>query len=155
MNHLATLAMTLAAMTPPERERAEFVVLVNCIGTVESGLNYKAEGDGKAAKGAWQMHIAAWITANQWRKANGMPTIPRDAWRNADNQRAMALCYVSWCKEKLQENGIKEPTVEQIYVAFGWGFGNFKDVGFDMAKVPEKKRDAAERVGNIYRELIK
>lgn len=152
---LATLALTLAAMTPPDRERAEFVVFVNAVGTVESGLDYNAVGDRGAAVGAWQMHTVAWITANQWRKANEMPTLSRAQWKNQIVQRAMAMSYLSWCKEQLVKEGIAKPTHEQVYMMFAWGYTNFKEAGFDMDKAPAKKRDAAERVGNIYRELIK
>jgi hypothetical protein len=38
---------------------------------------------------------------------------------------------------------------------FAWGYTNFKDAGFDMGKAPVAKRDAAERVVNIYNELTK
>jgi len=155
MNHIASLAMTLAAMNPVDREKAEMVVLSNCVASVESGLDYKATGDGGKAVGAWQMHMGAWITANQWRAANGLATIKRNDWKHPENQRAMAICYLNWCKEQLQKNGIKEPSVEQIYMAYGWGFSNFKDSGFDMEKAPAHKRDAAQRVGNIFKELTK
>ena len=151
----ATLAMTLAAMNPADRAMAEMVILTNSVGAVESGLKYDAEGDGGKAVGAWQMHIGAWITANQWRKAKGMETLRRTNWRDKETQRAMAVAYLCWCKEQLQANGIKEPSVEQIYMAYAWGFGNFKDSGFSMDAAPEHKRSAAERVGNIYRELTK
>jgi len=155
MNHIASLAMTLAAMNPADREKAEMVVLSNCVASVESGMDYKAIGDGGKAVGAWQMHLVAWITANQWRTANGLATIKRSEWKHPENQRAMAISYLNWCKEQLQKNGIKEPSVEQIYMAYGWGFSNFKDSGFDMEKAPGHKADAAQRVGNIFKELTK
>ena len=147
--------MTLAAMNPADREKAEMVVLSNCVASVESGMDYKAIGDGGKAVGAWQMHLVAWITSNQWRTANGLATIKRSEWKHPENQRAMAISYLNWCKEQLQKNGIKEPSVEQIYMAYGWGFSNFKDSGFDMEKAPAHKRDAAQRVGNIFKELTK
>ena len=155
MNPISTLALTLAAMTPGDRDKAEFVVLVNCVAHIESGMNPRAEGDGGLAVGAWQMHMAAWITANQWRAAKGLPTIRRGQWEDPKNQRAMGTAYLSWCKEQLVKNGVPNPTPEQIYMAFGWGFSNFKDAGFDTSKAPAHKRDAAERVGNLYRELTK
>lgn len=152
---VAALAMALAVMTPVERLKAETVILTNAIAHVESGCNYKAVGDSGKAVGAWQMHYAAWITGNQWRKANGLTTIPRKAWQVPANQREVAVAYVSWCREKLVTAGVKDPTPEQIYIAYAWGFGNLSDVGMDFSKAPSAKRDAANRVGNIYRELIK
>ena len=155
MNPISTLAITLAAMTPGDRQKAELVVLVNCVAQIESGMDYAATGDGGKAVGAWQMHIPAWITANQWRAANGMPTQKRSNWQDRNVQRSMALSYLSWCKEQLEKAGVANPTAEQIYMAFGWGFGNFKDSGFDLSKAPAHKRDAAKRCQNLYTELTK
>jgi hypothetical protein len=101
------------------------------------------------------MHTVAWITANQWRKANGMPTLSRAQWKNKIVQRAMATAYLSWCKETLVKEGIAQPTHEQVYMMFAWGYTNFKESGFDMGKAPVAKRDAAARVVNIYNELTK
>lgn len=154
-NAVATLALTLAAMTPPDRERAEFVILVNCISQVESGANYAAVGDKGAAVGAWQMHTVAWITANQYRKANGMPTLSRAQWKNKNVQTAMAFSYVSWCREELVKAGKSKPTPQEIYIMFAWGYTNFKEAGFDWQKAPQAKRDAAERVNNILTDLLK
>lgn len=154
-NAVATLALTLAAMTPPDRERAEFVILVNCISQVESGANYAAVGDNGAAVGAWQMHTVAWITANQYRKANGMPTLSRAQWKNKNVQTAMAFSYVSWCREELVKAGKSKPTPQEIYIMFAWGYTNFKEAGFDWQKAPQAKRDAAERVNNILIDLLK
>jgi len=152
---LATLALTLAAMTPPDRERAEFIVFTNAVATVESGLDYQAVGDRGAAVGAWQMHTVAWITANQWRKANGMPTLSRAQWKNQIVQRAMAISYLTWCKEEWVKVGKAKPSPQEIYIMFAWGYTNLKEAGFDIEKAPKAKRDAAERVNNIYADLIK
>ena len=155
MSHIANLALFLSTLTPPQREQAEFLIFTNAVAQIESAGNFSAVGDGGKAVGAWQMHIAAWITANQWRKAHNLPTIKRTEWRNKENQRAMAGAYLYWCKDRLIEGGIKNPTYIQIYIAYGWGYSNFKDVGFDLSKVPPAKLDAAERVNNITQELLK
>ena len=155
MNPISTLALTLAAMTPGDRQKAELVVLVNCVGQIESGMDYAAVGDAGKAVGAWQMHVGAWISANQWRAANDMPVMKRSQWHDKNVQRAMALSYLSWCRQQMEKGGVVNPTPEQMYLAYGWGIGNFRDAGFDVTKAPAKKRDAAERVGNLYRELTK
>lgn len=152
---VAALAMALAVMTPVERLKAETVILTNAIAHVETGCDYKAVGDKGAAVGAWQMHTVAWITANQYRKANGMPTLSRAQWKNKNVQTAMAFSYVSWCREELVKAGKSKPTPQEIYIMFAWGYSNFKDAGFDWQKAPQAKRDAAERVNNIYTELLK
>lgn len=155
MSHIANLALFLSTLTPPQREQAEFLIFTNAVSQIESGGNYEAIGDGGKSVGAWQMHIAAWITANQWRKAHNLPTIKRTEWRNKENQRAMAGAYLYWCKNQLIKGGVKNPTYIEIYIAYGWGYSNFKDVGFDLTKVPPAKLDAAERVNNITQELLK
>ena len=152
---IASLAVVLASMTPIQREAAETTILCNAIAQIESGQNYKALGDGGLSVGAWQMKVSAWITANQWRVKHGMPKIFRSAWQAPENQRQMAFAYVSWIKEQLKADGLKDPTPEQIYMAYGWGYTAYKDTNFSWDKCPDKKRDAAERVGNIYRELTK
>jgi len=152
---MITLAATLAAMTPPDREKAHLLILTNAIGAVESGMNYAAVGDNSKAVGAWQVHVPAWITANQWREKNNLPKISRKEWRVPDNQRYIAVAYVTWCRERLVEDGIKEPTPEQIYLAFSMGYSAAKAIGHSLVTAPKAKAQAAERVGNIYRDLIK
>jgi len=152
---LMTLAATLAAMPVEARDKAELLILTNAIGAVESGMNYAAVGDAGKAVGAWQVHVAAWITANQWRERHGLPKISRKEWRVPENQRGIALAYVTWCKERLVDDGILKPTPEQIYLAFTMGFSGAKSVGHSLVTAPKAKADAAERVGNIYRELTK
>jgi hypothetical protein len=149
-----TLAAALAAMTPPQRDHAEMVILTNSIGAVESGMNYAAKGDGGKAVGAFQMHPAAWITANQWLAKNGLPTVSRKQWRVPDNQRAAALAYVKWCRERIVSDGIANPTPEQIYLAYSMGYSAAKAANHSLVNAPKAKADAAERVGNIYRELV-
>lgn len=155
MDKIAMLAAALAAMTPPEREAAELMILTNTIGQIESGGNYKAVGDKGAALGAWQMHVAAWIMANKWREANNLPKIPRRTWEVPDNQRAIAFAYVSWCREQLVKQGVLYPKPEQIYLCFGMGPTAFKDTGHNVSKAPAAKRDAAERVATIFNSLVK
>jgi Transglycosylase SLT domain len=152
---VASLAILLASLTPIQRLQAETTILCNAIAQVESGQNYKAIGDGGKALGAWQIHVAAWITANQWRMKQGLNKIPRTAWQAPENQRQIAFAYLSWIKETMEKDGLKNPTIEQIYIAFGWGYMNFSAAGFDVTRAPEAKQEAAKRVANIYFELTK
>lgn len=152
---LLSLTAMLAAMTPMQRDNAEVVLLMNAIGAVESGLDYKAKGDDGKAVGAWQMHPAAWITANQWRGRQGLDPISRRQWDVPDNQRQIAKAYVMWLKARLFDEGVTKPTAEQVYLCFSMGYSGSKAIGHDVAKAPKPKAEAAERVGNIYRELIK
>ena len=155
MNTLAMLTAALAAMTPPERDAAEMMILTNTIGQIESGGDYKAVGDKGAAVGAWQMHIAAWLMANKWRDDNKLPKIKRSLWQVPDNQRAIAFAYVNWCREQLLKQGVLNPTAEQIYLCFAMGPTGFKNIDCDKTRAPAFKRDAADRVASVYYSLIK
>jgi len=152
---LMTLAATLAAMPAEARDKAHLLILTNAIGAVESGMNYAAVGDGGKALGAWQVHVPAWITANHWREKHGLPKVPRKDWRVPENQRSIAVAYVTWCRERIVEDGIVSPSPEQIYLAYSMGYTAAKAAGHSLVNAPKAKAEAAERVGNIYRELIK
>lgn len=152
---LITLAATLAAMPIEAREKAHLVILTNAIGAVESGMDYAAVGDAGKALGAWQVHAAAWVTANQWRERNSLPKISRKAWRVPDNQRGIAVAYITWCRERLIAEGISNPSPEQVYLAYSMGYSAAKAIGHSLVTAPKAKADAAERVGNIYWQLIK
>lgn len=130
------------------------VILMNCVAQIESGLDYAGKGDGGKAVGAWQMHISAWSTANQWRSAHGMEVIKRSDWRVPENQKAMAFAYLSWCREQLVKAGIVEPSPQQIYMAFAYGFSAYKKCDLDLEKCPVGKQYDAKRVQNIFDELV-
>jgi len=124
--------------------------LVEAVGQVESGMNHYAVGDHGAAVGAWQMHPAAWIDGNRQLKKEGQKMYPRGDYMNPKASRAVASAYLRLCGARLREGGIKNPSPQQYYLCFAMGYQSFKDAGFDPARCPKYKVDAAIRVGHIF-----
>ena len=124
--------------------------LVDAVGQVESGMNHYAVGDHGAAVGAWQMHPAAWIDGNRQLKKEGQRMYPRGDYMNPKASRAVASAYLRLCGARLREGGITNPSPQQYYLCFAMGYQAFKDAGFDPARCPKYKVDAAIRVGHIF-----
>lgn len=148
--------MFLVTLGPAQRAVAETTVLCMSIAAVESGNDYKAVGDDGRARGAWQMHKAAWETANHWRMSKGMKPWSWDgAWTDKKVQKEMAFAYVSWLRDELEASGKVLVGPREIYIAYSWGLTNYVNAGYTTVGCPEFKVDAADRVANIYGELMK
>jgi hypothetical protein len=124
--------------------------LVEAVGQVESGMNHFAVGDSGDALGAWQMHPAAWIDGNRQLKKEGQAMHPRGAYANPKASRSVASAYLRLCGARLREAGIKNPSPQQYYLCFTMGYQAYKEAGFDPARCPKYKVDAAIRVGHIF-----
>ena len=138
--------------TLPEVDRAALAhhQLVVAVGNVESGMNHNALGDQRRARGAWQMWALAWIDGNGQLKKEGRQTYPYGDFQNPKASYAVASAYLRACVGRLAGAGVTNPTPEQIYLCFAMGFKNFSACGFDPARCPEKKVDAAKRVRNLF-----
>lgn len=124
--------------------------LVEAVGQVESGMDHYAVGDGGAAVGAWQMHPLAWIDGNRQLKKEGQKMHPRGDYMNPKASRAVASAYLRLCGARLREAKITNPSPQQYYLCFAMGFQAFKDAGFDSARCPKSKVDAAIRVASLF-----
>lgn len=136
--------------SPNSRSIAAVEVLVDSIAMVESGGNHRAVGDHGRARGAWQLWSVAWIDANRQLKKEGLPTYPYGDYQNPRASRQVAIAYLRLCRERLLAAGVSDPSPEQYYLCFSMGFSAFKDAGFDPARCPAKKVDAADRVRNLF-----
>jgi hypothetical protein len=119
--------------------------ILGAIGAVESGMNYAALGDHRNARGAFQLHRDAWVTAC---KHAGLD-IPWSSWRSPKAQDAVAFAYFAFLKARFAGEGINTPTPEQMALAWNLGFDGAKRIGFNPANTSPAHRDAAERVGNL------
>lgn len=147
------LSAAALSACPPGMDTREFADLrmLQAVALVESGANPKAIGDGGRAKGAWQMHQAAWTDAYTWQRDHGGKAWPFSAWQSVAAQRTMALAYLKLCQWRLITlGGIERPTVRQVYLCFAMGYQGFKAIGFDPEKAGEAKRDSADRVEAIF-----
>lgn len=142
-------AAAIALHTPCNLEAAAECRFRDAVAQVETGRNPAAIGDNGRAFGMYQMHQAAWEDAARYAKNNGLLAWPISEWRSSVVQHLMAHHYLSLCTDRMRSKGIKNPTPQQVYLCFAIGFKGFEAIGFDPARAPEAKRDAAERVFNI------
>ena len=158
---MATLPVTAALLTyvgagfwpgysPAARSQSAFQVLVDNIALVESGYNHRAVGDHGRARGAWQLWLPAWLDGNAQLKKEGRRTYPYGAWQNVNAQMEVAEAYLRLCRNRMVEAGVADPSPEQYYLCFSMGFASFKAAGFDPARCPAKKVDAATRVRTLF-----
>ena len=123
--------------------------VIPAVGMVESGMDHRAVGDSGRALGAWQVWSCAWATANEWRVKHRMTPVSRWRWRDPAAQRDIAFALLSWHRERLIENGVLRPTVQQLYLSYAMGHAAFKRIGYNPLLAPAAKRDAALRVQNL------
>lgn len=135
-------------LTPKECADLRFL---QAVALVESGANPLAEGDGGKAKGAWQMHKAAWMDANRYLKAQGKKTYPWSKWTCVDAQRETALAYVLLLQDRFEMDGNNSPTPRELYLAYTMGYAGYKKAK-ESGTIPWVKADAAMRVDNIFRD---
>lgn len=125
--------------------------VIPAVAMVESGMDYRAVGDSGRALGAWQVWGVAWETANDWRSKHGLPPVSRWRWRDPAAQREVAFALLSWHRDRLQANGVKHPSIQQLYLSYAMGHAAFMRIGFNPLLAPARKRDAAQRVQNLCR----
>ena len=133
----------------PKDQWAE-VKLIEAIGHVESGMNYDAVGDSGKAKGAYQLHEAAWKDAQAYYKELAVKLPAYRFWRHPGYQYTAMVGYVRVCTKRMQAAGVKNPDPRQIYLCFSMGFAAFQEIGFKPDAAPASKLSSANRVLNIF-----
>lgn len=126
------------------------VKLIEAIGHVESGMNYEAVGDSGKAKGAYQLHEAAWKDAQAYYKGLGVKLPAYRFWRHPGYQFTAICGYLKVCHNRMVDAGVKNPNPRQIYLCFSMGFAAFKEIGFNPESAPASKLSSANRVLNIF-----
>jgi hypothetical protein len=134
----------------PLKEAAELRFL-QAVALVESGANPRALGDKNRARGAWQMHKAAWIDSYKWRKAAGERAWNWGDWQNVTAQREMAQGYIQYLQHNFSLHKI-EPNPARIYIAYNIGFSGYIKESESAVKSARWNRavEAASRVENIF-----
>jgi len=119
--------------------------LVYSIGMIESGMNHEAVGDDGHARGACQMHRAAWIDS-------GNRLGLRDNWWSAHNPtigRKYATAYTEILIERLTRHLERKPSPQEVYAAWRFGVGGFMMRG-GYAGMPRHVKESCDRLWNIY-----
>jgi hypothetical protein len=130
-------------------ETAAHYRYMQAVAMIESAGNKNAIGDGGRARGAWQMHRAAWVDAQAWQRARGARPWAWSDWQHPQAQTEMAFAYLKVCSRRLEGARVKVDPVN-LYLCYAMGFAAFEKAGFDRAAVPGEKLNAAERVEAIF-----
>jgi hypothetical protein len=143
MNKLSIVALLLLGCTALAQDNARLLV---AIGTVESGMQRRARGDGLKAYGAYQQHAPTWAEGNARLQAEGRATYPLTRWRDPLAQDMVAAAFLRVLKDRLNARGILSPSPEIIALCWNHGVTGAAARGF-------RPDDYARRVANIYRTL--
>lgn len=120
--------------------------LVDAIAQVESGGDCQAVGDNGKARGAWQMHKAAWDESGKRLKASFHFSYAHDK----GISRRYAEAYVAILSEGLERHLGRKPTNQEVYAAYRLGLAGFIKRG-GMSNLSARFRDSCERVNNLTR----
>jgi len=149
--YLVFTAAQLMSLDGASTEQYADAKFIQAVAMVESGFNYKAVGDRRLARGAWQLHFAAWQEGAEYIKKRNGRAWRWGEWQSEEAQRDIAYGYIKKCQQRLVDGGVSNPTPQQLYLCFAMGYSDFKKINFDPDLAPLQKKDAAERVENIFK----
>lgn len=142
MKHILVLLLTAAAahatvVTDKFLERVAYV---------ESNNNARAVGDKGKAVGAFQFWAVGWEHASQLRKAKGLPVYPYYAAVDTAKATEYARTYLQYLEASLTKSLGREPTAGEVYAAWNCGLGRFRQLGFDLSRVPATTKKAISKL---------
>ena len=145
-----TLIAALAALTATVSAVEINGKLIHAFALTESpphGIDHNAIGDGGKARGAWQMHFAAWWEASASLKSAGYKTAP-----HAIGAHDPALAhthakeYMAITHKRLAKRMGREPNAFELYAAWNLGVGGFAELGFKIDACPSATRNGIQRL---------
>lgn len=142
MSHLTSTLWAISLLLTSTQSYA--YDLVDAIAQVESGGDHQAVGDNGLARGAWQLHKAAWIDAGERLKKKWHYSYAHDK----GIARKHAEAYVSILTERLTKRLGRKPTNQEIYASYRLGVGGFMNFK-SYNKLPEHIKESCERVNNL------
>lgn len=134
---------------------------IDRVAIIESNFNYAAVGDSNCARGAWQLHEAAFREGFQWYRDNTDEDVSDIIFNHTiknwkkyahepENSRLAATGYFKLLEYRFNKRGIK-PTRLQLYMAYNMGFYGASIYDFN----PNTRRLPADRYATMRRaELI-
>lgn len=146
------LIAALAALTATASAVEINGKLIHAFALTESpphGIDHNAIGDGGKARGAWQMHFAAWWEASASLKSAGYKTAP-----HAIGAHDPALAhthakeYMAIIHSRLAKRMGREPNAFELYAAYNLGVGGFAKRGFKIDACPSATRNGIKRLKN-------
>jgi hypothetical protein len=142
MNYIISLLITAAAV------QATVITdqFLERVAHVESGHRADAVGDSGKAVGAFQFWAIGWEHASQLRKASGQPVWPYYAARDYAKSKEYARTYLTYIERSLAKALGRQPTVGEIYAAWNCGLGRFRQLGYDLNRVPATTKRAIAKL---------
>lgn len=142
MKHTILLLLTAAAahatvVTDQFLERVAYV---------ESNNRSSAVGDNGKARGAFQFWSIGWEHTSQLRKAKGLPVYSYYAASDAAKATEYARTYLQYLEASLKKSLGREPTAGEVYAAWNCGLGRFRQLGFDLSRVPTTTKKAISKL---------
>ena len=133
MKRLA-LFLLLAAQLPAS--------VLDAIAQVESRGNHAAIGDAGKARGAWQMHRAAWDDAARRLRVTWSHAEAHDATK----ARAIAADHLRWLETQFTRRTGRQPTAADSYALWNLGVGGYARRNWDLAACPAITQRAVQKM---------
>lgn len=121
--------------------------VLDAIAHVESGRNHAAVGDAGKARGAWQMHAAAWRDA----AARLRVTWSHAQAHQADKARAIAAEHLRWLGAQFESRTGRKPTRADLYALWNLGVAGYARRNWDLTRCPEITQRAVRKMDTFLR----
>ena len=142
MKHIILLLLTAAAahataVTDQFLERVAYV---------ESNNRSAAVGDNGKARGAFQFWSISWEHTSQLRRANGLKVYPYQYATDTAVATEYARTYLKHLEASLTKSIGRKPTAGEVYAAWNCGLGRFRQLGFDLNRIPSTTKNAIRKL---------
>lgn len=121
--------------------------VLDAIAHVESGHNHAAIGDAGKARGAWQMHAAAW---NDSARRLGV-TWSHDHAHDATKARRIAAEHLRWLEAQFTRRTGRQPTTGDSYALWNLGVGGYARRNWDLSRCPTITQRAVRKMDAYLR----
>ena len=121
--------------------------VLDAVAFVESGGKHSAVGDAGKARGAWQMHRAAWQDA---------AARLRVAWPFTDahdlhKARLIAAEHLRWLNAQFVQRTGRTPTPADSYALWNLGVAGYARRNWDLSRCPEITQRAVRKLNSFLR----
>lgn len=138
MRHVLLLILCAAALRGS---------VLDAIAHVESGHRHQAVGDAGKARGAWQMHRAAWDDAARRLRVTWTHAEAHDATK----ARAIAADHLRWLEAQFTRRTGRQPSPADSYALWNLGVGGYARRNWDLAACPAITQRAVQKMDTYLR----
>jgi soluble lytic murein transglycosylase-like protein len=113
---------------------------ISIIAIIELSNNPKAVNVKSGALGLCQIMPKTW---NEFATKN-------EKWDNANDNKAVSKRYFTWIRKALKRYGdTNYNNINHQLAAYNWGIGNFKEVNFNLSRVPRETKLYIEKYNRL------